>query len=263
MPSQSMIRSLKSFLITATFLGCSHSSYGQQSIPPIDMTLTQFNQGRPSNFYSLADATEGYEAVCDEVLAALNEPYPSEPYAEYNEPYSKYLLRSRLSVPWMEKPRFLPNGDRYMYDIRHATVDMNNDGEKEDLIVAISNLSSFPMHTFGVATSGVLPVDFSEMNTAITEVMIASEAFVKGRAIVDQVGPILREKYEDDAPSKPDRQSVGSPFLEIIEVQDRHYALLTNARVWEEERDVIVFDVGADLIVSISCRLTSRFRIVN
>ncbi len=260
--SNTLSRTILSLFALAAF-GCSPLVSSQPGVPPIEMTIEQFNQGRPADFYYLADASQGYEAVCAEVLAALNEPYPGEPYAEYNEPYSKYLLRSRLSVSWFEKARLLPNGARYDYDIRHAIVDLTNDGIDEDLILAISSRSGFIIHTLGFFDGDERLNAFHEMDSEITQKLILSNSFDKGRAIVDGIGSILREKYEDYDPYNPDRLSVGDPLLDVMEFEGRNYLLFTNARLWEERRDALLLEVSQSLETALGCRFSARFRLVN
>lgn len=246
-------------------LAVSSVVWSQSGVPPIEMTLEQFNQGRPANFYFLADASEGYEAVCEEVLEALNEPYPGKPYAEYNEPYSKYLLRSRLSPPWVEVPYFLASNNRSSWNFRYARLDLNNDGVDEDILNTIMNLHSQPVHGFGISTLGLLPDDLRELRDVQLQLLIASEAFVRGNAIRDQISREIHKTYSEYDISNPDRLAVSSPFLDVVRVDNRHFFLFTNSgpEAYAGIRDVILFDVHSDFSISPACRLVSRYRVLN
>jgi len=232
----------------------------QPGVPPIEMTLDQFNQGRPANFYFLADASEGYEAVCEEVLEALNEPYGGRS----NEPYSKYLLRSRLSVPWVEMPNYGLSNDRNDYDLRYARLDLNNDSVEEDIMVTIDNLHSQPVHGFVISTLGQLPDGFEALTDAHRRTLIAAGAFEKGNAITAQITQEIRTYSEYDI-TNPDRLAVLSPFLDVVRVENRHFFLFTNSgpEAYAGIRDVILFDVHSDFSISPACRLVSRYRVLN
>ncbi len=261
MPSQSMIRSLRIFLITATLLGCSHSSYSQQSIPPIDMTLTEFNQGRPANFYYLADATEGYEAVCEEVLEALNEPYPGEPYAEYNEPYSKYLLRSRLSVPWVEMPDFPVRGNLNRWNTRYVSTDINNDLEAEDLFVSINNLHSMQVHNFAVIEKGIFPAEFNQVSKEMSETLIAQGAFAKGREITGKFDEVLALHYDEYNYQEGGTPWTYEPYLDVLELKSVRYILFTASSPIQDKLEAFLLKLEGDTTLFAACRLASRYSI--
>ncbi len=243
-------------------IGCSPLVSSQPGVPPIEMTIEQFNQGRPADFYYLADASQGYEAVCAEVLAALNEPYPGEPYAEYKEPYSKYLLRSRLSVPWVEMPNYGLSNDRQSWDLRYARFDFNNDSAEEDILVTINNLSSQPVHTFGIAEVGLLPDGILELTYAQRRVLIEAESFARGRAIREQIAREIWKTYGEYDVNKPDSLMVFDPFLDVVQIENRHYFLVTNSGPYARTRDAFLFDVHSDYTISPACRLVSRYSVV-
>ena len=229
------------------------------------MTQAEFNQGRPENFYFLADATEGYEAVCDEVLGALNEPFPRSRTTAQEEPYSKYLLRSRLSVPWVEMPNYGPSNDRLSWDLRHARLDFNNDSLDEDIFITIGNVSSQPVHGIAVAAVGQLPDSLVELTYEQRRLLSESGAFAKGQAILDQIAREIRKTYSEYDITNPDRLAVLSPFLDVVQVENRHFFLFTNSGpvAYAGIRDVILFDVHSDFSISPACRLVSRYRVLN
>ncbi len=247
-------------LFALAAFGCSPVVSSQPGVPPIEMTLEQFNQGRPADFYYLANTTEGYEPVCAEVLEALNEPYGERS----NEPYSKYLLRSRLSVPWVEMPNYGLSNDRNDYDLRYARLDLNNDSVEEDIMVTIDNLHSQPVHGFVVSTLGQLPDGFEALTDTHRRTLIAAGAFEKGNAITAQITREIRTYSEYDI-SNPDRLAVLSPFLEVVRIENRHFFLFTNSgpEAYAGIRDVILFDVHSDFSISPACRLVSRYSVLN
>jgi len=249
-------------LFALAAFGCSPMVWSQPGVPPIEMTLEQFNQGRPANFYYLADASEGYEAVCEEVLEALNEPYPGEPYAKYNEPYSKYLLRSRLSVPWVEMPNYGLSNDRNAWDLRYARLDLNNDSVDEDILITIDNLHSQPVHGFAISTLGQLPDGFEALTDAHRRTLIASAAFQNGNAIRDQIAREIWKTYKEYDVYKPDSLMVFDPFLDVVQFESKHYFLFTNSGPYARTRDVFLFDVHSDYTISPACRLVSRYSVV-
>lgn len=239
----------------------SSGALGQPGVPPTEMSISQFNEGRPANFYYLADATEGYEAVCEEVLEALNEPYPAEPYAEYNERYSKYLLRSRLSVPWVEMPDF-GGGARNSWDLRNTRFDLNNDGAEEDILLIISNLSSQPVHSIVVASLGLLPLEFQELSEENLKALIESGAVATGQLIEAQIPKSLVARYKEYDPYLPSSYYAGSPYFDVASIGMKHYLLFTNSGPLSPRRNVIVFDVNRDFSILPSCRLESRFSVI-
>ncbi len=253
-------RTILSLFALAAF-GCSPLVSSQPGVPPIEMTLEQFNQGRPANFYYLADASEGYEAVCEEVLEALNEPYPGEPYAEYNEPYSKYLLRSRLSVPWVEVPD-LAGGTRNPWNLRFASTDFNDDGTEETVIILISNFSSQPNHRLAFLSSGELPEKITELNEEIFQKLMNDGAFINGKDVTDKIGTVIADSVEDYDFSRGGRLQADRKFMDIIEVHGNRFLLYTSPWIFEETRDVIAIDVQEDFSVTYSCRYLSRHKIM-
>ncbi len=263
MPSQSMIRSIKIFLITATFLGCSLSSFSQQSIPPIDMTLTEFNQGRPANFYYLADATEGYEAVCDEVLEALNEPYPGEAYAEYVERYSKYLLRSRLSVPWVEMPFETQQNKRNPYLARHITTDLNNDGKLEDIFVRPMYLTGNPVHYFTIVDKGLLPSGFQAVSPEMWIVIRDSGGRIVGDALANRIRAEVSRVNEEPGVESPHVQESSRAYFDVIELSSSRYILRTYQSSPEHQKDTYLFLWSADDSLQSLCRFRSWYTIEN
>ncbi len=259
MPSHSMIRLLKIFLITATFLGCSHSSFSQQFIPPIDMTLTEFNKGRPENFYYLAEASEGQDQVCEAILSALNEPYPAEPNVGNTELYSKYLLRSRLSVPWLEIPFFGRTGDRGMYDFRYASVDFNNDGEPEDLFVTVMNQSAMAIHHFVWVEKGVFPAPIEALSTPMWMTILDKNANAKGQELTQKLENLVFEVYIKNNLPSARNLSVDSLFVDIVDVEGTRYILYTSAGSRETKRDTFAVQLNSKDEISPVCRLTSRY----
>ncbi len=257
----SWFRTLRTSLALAA-LSCSVVAFAQPGVPPIEMPISQFNEGRPANFYYLADATEGYESLCEEVLEALNEPY-SEVYSEYGERDSKFLLRSHLSVPWTEKPRILPNGDRYRLDIRHSIIDLNNDGELEDVIVSVSLRSSAIVHSLAISRKGVLPTEFSTLSRELAEALIADGAYNYGRKITESFGSLLSLTYDDYYNTRTGSGlTINIPFLDIVDVNSTRFILLTGASAIRPRLDVFALRLKGEISLESSCRLTSRFSVV-
>ncbi len=263
MPSQSMIRSIKIFLITATFLGCSHSSFSQQFIPPIDMTLTEFNKGRPENFYYLAEASEGQDQVCEVILGALNEPYPAEPNVGKTELYSKYLLRSRLSVPWVEIPFYGRSVRSAMYDSRYTSVDIDNNGEEEDFFVLVSTLSGLPVHRFVYTKKGILPVAIKEISTSMWTTILESGAGAAERELSEQLELPLLNVYQDYNFLNPTRYAIYNRYVDVVEVKAENYILFTASTTFPERRDTFAVRLNADEAFAPICRFTSRYRVLN
>lgn len=263
MPSQSMIRSITIFLITATFLGCSHSSFSQQFIPPIDMTLTEFNKGRPENFYYLAEASEGQDQVCEVILGALNEPYPAEPNVGKTELYSKYLLRSRLSVPWVEIPFYGRSVRSAMYDSRYTSVDIDNNGEEEDFFVLVNTLGGLPVHRFVYTKKGILPLVIKEISTSMWTTILESGASAAGRELLEKFERVLSDSYRDYNFSNSSRYGLNSIYLDAIEMNLAHYILFTGSTTFPARRDTFAVRLNADESLAPICRFTSRYRLLN
>jgi hypothetical protein len=194
-------------------------------------------QGRPANFYYLADASEGYEAVCEEVLEALNEPFP-------------------------EMPNYGLSNDRNAWDLRYARLDLNNDSVEEDILITIDNLHSQPVHGFAISTLGQLPDGFEALTDAHRRTLIASAAFQNGNAIGDQIAREIWKTYKEYDVYKPDSLMVFDPFLDVVQFESKHYFLFTNSGPYARTRDVFLFDVHSDYTISPACRLVSRYSVV-
>ncbi len=240
-------------------IGCSPLVSSQPGVPPIEMPIEQFNQGRPADFYYLADVSEGYEAVCAEVLEALNEPYPGEPYAEYNEPYSKYLLRSRLSVPWIEMPQTSRSSGRSRWNVRYVSVDIDNDGIEEDVFVDISNLSASPVHNFAILRKGLLPVQFQEVTEEIFENLIAEGAYRVGRSVSEQFSKVLADNYSDYNYEAGGTLRIRRHFLDVINLNSARYILLTGSSPVQTSLELMLLELDGMGSVSAGCRLKSRY----
>jgi hypothetical protein len=196
------------------------------------------------------------------VLGALNEPYPGEPYAEYNEPYSKYLLRSRLSVNWVEMPNFGVTNDRNDWDLRLARFDLNGDGSEEDVLISISNLSSQPVHRIVVAALGKLPDGLQEFRDEQRRQLRETGAYAIGQAIMDQIPKSLVARYKEYDPYLPTSYYASSPYFEVASIEMKHYLLFTNSGPLSPRRNLIVFDVERDFTLLPTCRLESRFSVI-
>ncbi len=243
---------------------CSPMVSSQPGVPPIEMTLEQFNQGRPANFYYLADSSEGYEAVCEEVLEALNEPYSrNSALGEFQERYSKYLLRSRLSPTWVEVPDVGNRIRRHMYDARHTVVDIDNNGEEEDVFVTVNTLSGLPVHNFVVAQKGVLPVYIDEISPSIWATVVDSGAFSAGQDLTKKLGAPLLNVYQDYNLLNPSRTGVHNRFLDLVVVDEITYILFTTTATFPTVRDAFVVHLSPTGELTPSCRLTSRYIVTN
>ena len=254
-------RTILSLFALAAF-GCSPLVSSQPGVPPIEMTIEQFNQGRPANFYYLADASEGYEAVCEEVLEALNEPYPGEPYAEYNEPYSKYLLRSRLSVPWVEMPQKSRISGRSRWNTRYASVDIDNDDFEEDVFVDISNLSGLPVHNFAILRKGLLPGQFQEVSEEIFDTLISQGAHRAGQSVSEQFSKVLADNYSDYNYAAGGTLRISRHFLDVINLNSARYILLTGSSPVQPSLELMLLELNSMGSVSAGCRLRSRYSVI-
>ncbi len=260
--SKTPSRTILSLFALAAY-GCSPLVSSQPGVPPIEMTLEQFNQGRPANFYYLADASEGYEDVCEDVLEALNEPYPGEPYARYNEPYSKYLLRSRLSVPWVEIPDFA-GGSRNSWNARYASIDVDNDDLKEDVFVAPMNLSGVPVHYFWIVEKGILPEGFAEISDQAWISIRDSGASAVGQGLADRIARDIRRTIRNPEIASPHVSTTGTRnYFDVVQLNSVRYILRTTQSNPERQKDTYLFRWSADDALDRLCRFRSRYIIGN
>ena len=234
--------------------------WSQSGVPPIEMTLEQFNQGRPANFYFLADASEGYEAVCEEVLEALNEPYPGEPYAEYNEPYSKYLLRSRLSVPWVEIPDFA-GGSRNSWNARYVSTDINNDGAHEDVFLGIFSSASFPVHQIVITKKEVLPTRPNEIEAKMWIALRDKGDVSAGSKLAEQVRQEVSSLVKSLGDRAPEIQDFGRNYFDVVDVNSVRYIVRTTQSSPEGQKNTFIVKLSADEKLKSVCWLTSRYSI--
>ncbi len=250
-------RTILSLFALAAF-GCSPLVSSQPGVPPIEMPIEQFNQGRPANFYYLADASEGYEAVCAEVLEALNEPYAGEPYARYNEPYSKYFLRSRLSVPWVQMPGSR-EGILRSWDVRYASIDIDNDDLEEDVFVAPMNLSSTPVHYFWIVEKGILPESFTEISDQAWLGIRDSGASAVGQRLAGRIHSDISRTIRDPEIASPHIAGFGRDYFDVIQLNSVRYILNTTQSIPEKLKDSYLFRWSADDSLDRICRLRSRY----
>ncbi len=240
-------------------IGCSPLVSSQPGVPPIEMTIEQFDQGRPADFYYLADASEGYEAVCAEVLAALNEPYPGEPYADYNHTYSKYLLRSRLSVPWVQMPLHFSFG-RSDWDVRYASIDIDNDDLQEDVFVAPMFLTGTPVHYLWIVEKGILPESFTEISEQAWITIRDSGASAVGRRLAGRIGSDISRTIRNPEIASPHVPGPGGrDYFDVIQLNSVSYILNTTQSIPERQKDTYLFLWSADDTLARLCRLRSRY----
>jgi len=245
-------------LLPMVLLSACVAASAQLQEPPIKMPYSEFNQGRPANFYYLADASEGYEAVCEEVLEALNEPYPAEPYAEYNERYSKYLLRSRLSVPWVQMPRSRV-GVLRPKDVRYASIDIDNDDLQEDVFVAPMNLSGVPVHYFWIVEKGILPESFAEISDQAWISIRDSGASAVGQRLAGRIFSDISRTLRSPEIASPNVPGPGRDYFDVIELNSVRYILNTTQSNPERQKDTYLFRWSADDALDRLCRFRSRY----
>ncbi len=251
----------KTFLSLFAFaaIGCSPLVSSQPGVPPIEMPIKQFNQGRPADFYYLADATQGYEDFCNEVLAALNEPYPGEPYADYNHTYSKYLLRSRLSVPWVQMPLHFSFG-RNDWDVRYASIDIDNDDLQEDVFVAPMFLTGTPVHYLWIVEKGILPESFTEISDQAWITIRDSGASDVGQRLAGRISSDIYRTIRDPEIDSPYLSTGGTRnYFDVIQLNSVRYILRTTQSIPERLKDTYLFRWSADDSLDRLCRLRSRY----
>lgn len=245
-------------LLPMVLLSACAAASAQLQEPPIKMPYSEFNQGRPANFYYLADTSEGHEAVCEEVLEALNEPYPAEPYAKYNERYSKYLLRSRLSVPWVEIPDFA-GGSRNSWNARYASIDIDNDDLKEDVFVAPMNLSGVRVHYFWIVEKGILPESFAEISDQAWISIRDSGASAVGQRLAGRIFSDISRTLRNPEIASPNVPGPGRDYFDVIELNSVRYILNTTQSNPERQKDTYLFRWSADDALDRLCRFRSRY----
>ncbi len=246
-------------LLPMVLLSACVAASAQPQEPPIKMPYSEFNQGRPTNFYYLADASQAYEAVCEEVLEALNEPYPGEPYAEYNERYSKYLLRSRLSVPWVQMPRSRV-GVLRPKDVRYASIDIDNDDLQEDVFVAPMNLSGVPVHYFWIVEKGILPESFAEISDQAWITIRESGASAVGQGLADRIARDIRRTIRNPEIASPHVSMTGTRnYFDVVQLNSVRYILRTSQSNPERQKDTYLFRWSADDALDRLCRFRSRY----
>lgn len=245
-------------LLPMVLLSACVAASAQPQEPPIKMPNSEFNQGRPANFYYLADASEGYEDVCEDVLEALNEPYPGETYAKYNERHSKYLLRSRLSVPWVQMP-FFGGGARNSWDIRYASIDIDNDDLHEDVFVAPMNLGGGPVHYIWIVEKGILPEGFAEISDQAWISIRDSGASAVGQGLAGRIARDISRTLRSPEIASPNVPGPGRQSFDVIELNSVRYILNTSQSIPERQKDTYLFRWSADDALDRLCRLRSRY----
>jgi len=249
-------------LVPLVLLSACVAASAQPQEPPIVMTQLEFNQGRPANFYYFVSAAEGSESVCAELLAALNEPYPAVESLGREEIYSKFLLRSRLSVQWAEIPIFSGvTGTRRPYDARYVRTDINNDGSEEDVILEVANLNSTPVHYFRISRKGEVQTPIKEISPEISIALRDGGSRELGERLAERIRSELVRLTRDSADKVPEIFVSSRNYYDILEFEGSTYILRTTQSVPEHQKDTFLMLWSGDDSLQSTCWLRSRYTI--
>ena len=226
---------------------------GYQAIP-----LSQFNEGRPSNFYYLVDSTF---SGCSILLESLNMPWDITNTGPSNEVYSKYLLSSSASIPWIELDAINRVTGLSEYKVKYAKIDIDNDDIQEEILIRTFVLSSLPTHYLAISSDTIFPDSPSTITEEINEQLNTGEARRASISLRNNMTRALMSSFEDYGLRNPNRLSISNDFFEVVSIAEHNYILLTSRDFLDRRIDVFAFKVGENEQVTPECRLTSKYQI--
>lgn len=222
------------------------------------ITLSQFNEGRPSDFYYLADSAI---SGCSILLESLNEPWDITNTGPSNELYSKYLLSSSASIPWVELDSIYKNIGLSEFKVRYAKIDIDNDELDEELFLKTSVKSSLPIHILTISNEVIFPDAPSTITEEINDQLNTGEARRTNLSIRNNMTRALMSSFEDYGLRNPNRLSISNDFFEVLSIAEHNYILLTSRDFLGRRIDVFAFKVVENEQVTPECRLTSKYQI--
>lgn len=244
-------------IFSTVFSACAHSQSSVDKEFEV-MSLSQFNSGRPSNFYFLAF---GSDSSCDQLLSALNQPLMASEIVRNGSIYSQFLMSNKLIIAWQIIPTYEPVTGLSEFEARYSNIDLNSDGVVEQVIIRTSLRSSLATDYLYIGSESIVPENISELTVSQNQAISESDYVRNGQELNVKMSRALARDFDDYRYTNPNNISITTPFYEIVDIDGKMYLTITERNFWERRIDVIAFKFDENFEAIPSCRISNNYTI--
>lgn len=145
------------------------------------------------------------------------------------------------------------------WDVRYASIDIDNDDLQEDVFVAPMFLTGTPVHYLWIVEKGILPESFTEISEQAWITIRDSGASAVGRRLAGRIRSDISRTRRSPEIASPNVPGPGRHYFDVIQLNSVRFILNTTQSIPERQKDTYLFRWSADDSLDRICRLRSRY----